>query len=91
MGRMMTGRPTLPLNVTSQERRELEAIAGSRSLPHGLVRRAQMILWSEDCVALREIARRSKVTPAAVSNWRKRFRDARVEGRRAEVGTTADA
>ncbi len=31
-------------------------------------------------MALREIAHRSKVTPAAVSNWRKRFRDARVEG-----------
>ncbi|TLY47382.1 MAG: IS630 family transposase, partial [Gammaproteobacteria bacterium] len=74
------GRPTLPLNVTAQERGELEAIAGSRSFPHGLVRRAQMILWSDEGIAIREIARRSKVTSAAVSNWRKRFRDARVEG-----------
>jgi transposase len=76
----MTGRPTLALNVTTQERRDLEAIASSRSLPHGLVRRAQMILWSDEGMALREIARRTKVTPAAVSNWRKRFRQARVEG-----------
>lgn len=74
------GRPTLALNVTTDERRDLEAIASSRSLPHGLVRRARMILWSDDGLTVREIARRTKVTPAAVSNWRKRFRETRVSG-----------
>ena len=74
------GRPTLALNVTTEERRELEAIAASRSVPHGLVRRARMILWSDDGLMLREIARRTKVTPAAVSIWRKRFREERVSG-----------
>lgn len=74
------GRPQLNLNVTAQERRDLESIASSRSLPHGLVRRAQMILWSDGGLTVREIARRTKVTPAAVSNWRKRFRDGRVPG-----------
>ncbi len=39
-----------------------------------------MILWSAEGVTVREIARRTKVTPAAVSNWRKRFREARVAG-----------
>lgn len=73
-------RPSLSLGVTVGERRELEAIAASRSLPHGLVRRAQMILWSEDGMSLDEIARRARVTSAAVSNWRRRFRDARVAG-----------
>ena len=74
------GRPQLDLGVTAQERRDLETIASSRSLPHGLGRRAQMILWSDDGLTVGEIARRTKVTPAAVSNWRKRFREARVEG-----------
>lgn len=73
-------RPSLSLGVTAGERRELEAIAASRSLPHGLVRRAQMILWSQDGMSLDEIARRAGVTSAAVSNWRRRFRDARVAG-----------
>jgi len=73
-------RPSLSLGVTAGERRELEAIAASRSLPHGLVRRAQMILWSQDGMSLDEIARRARVTSAAVSNWRRRFRDARVAG-----------
>lgn len=74
------GRPKLDLSITAEERRELEAIAGSRSFPHGLVRRAQMILWSGEGLTVREVARRTKVTPAAVSNWRKRFREARVAG-----------
>lgn len=34
------GRPQVELGVTAQERAELEAIAGSCSFPHGLVRRA---------------------------------------------------
>ncbi len=78
LGRRAMGRPKLDLGITAEERRELEAIAGSRSFPHGLVRRAQMILWSGEGLTVREVARRTKVTPAAVSNWRKRFREARV-------------
>ena len=78
LGRRAMGRPKLDLGITAEERRELEAIAGLRSFPHGLVRRAQMILWSGEGLTVREVARRTKVTPAAVSNWRKRFREARV-------------
>lgn len=44
---------------------ELEAIAGSRSFPHGLVRHAQMILWSGKGLTVRKVARRTKVTSAA--------------------------
>jgi putative transposase len=77
---MRTGRPKQSLELTVQERRDLQAIVSSRSLPHGLVRRAQMILWSEDGVPVTEVARRLKVTPAAVGNWRRRFRALRLEG-----------
>jgi putative transposase len=68
------------LEITVAERAELEAIAASRSFPHGLVRRAQMVLWSEDGMPIREVARRLKVTGPAVTNWRKRFADKRVPG-----------
>lgn len=78
--RKTMGRPRLDLNVTAEERHDLESIASSRSFPHGLVRRAQMILWSDDGFTVSEIARRTKATPAAVSNWRRRFRDGRVPG-----------
>ena len=68
------------LELTAQERGDLEAIVASRSLPHGLVRRANMILLTESGVSIREAARRVKVTPPAVTNWRKRFREQRLVG-----------
>ena len=77
---MTTGRPKVLLEITASERLELRAVATSRSLPHGLVRRAQMVLWSEDGMPIREVARRLKVTPPVVSNWRKRFREGRISG-----------
>lgn len=77
---MHSGRPKHSLDLAAQERQELESIVGSRSLPYGLVRRARMILLSEDGVSVRETARRVKVTAPAVSNWRKRFREQRLAG-----------
>ncbi len=58
---MDTGRPKHSLDITAQERADLEAIVASRSLPHGLVRRARMILLTESGVSVRETARRVKV------------------------------
>jgi transposase len=77
---MRPGRPKRSLDITVAERAELEAIAASRSFPHGLVRRAQMVLWSEGGMPIREVARRLKVTAPAVTNWRKRFADKRMAG-----------
>ena len=77
---MRTGRPKRSLELTVQERADLEAVAGSRSLPHGLVRRAQMILWTEAGMAVTEAARRLKLTAAAVGSWRRRFRAERLPG-----------
>jgi transposase len=77
---MRTGRPKQSLELTVQERRDLTAVATSRSLPHGLVRRAQMILWTEDGMPVTEAARRLRLTPPAVGNWRRRFRELRLEG-----------
>ena len=41
------------LQLTPQERIDLEAMTASRSLPHGLVRRANMILMTESGVSIR--------------------------------------
>jgi putative transposase len=73
-------RPTVPLELTAQERVDLEAIASSRSLPHGLVRRAQLILWSESGVVLKEVGRRLKLSAPTVHHWRLRFRQLRLAG-----------
>ena len=77
---MGMGRPKSSIELTAEERRDLEAIVASRSLRHGLVRRAHMILLTESGVSIRETARRVKVTAPAVSNWRRRFREQRLAG-----------
>ena len=78
-------RPIQPLELTTEERAQLEAIATSRSLPHGLVRRAQLILWSESGMTLKEVGRRLKVSLPTVHHWRGRFRKLRMEGLHEEL------
>jgi putative transposase len=73
-------RPTVPLELTAEERVDLEAIATSRSMPHGLVRRAQLILWSESGVPLTEVGRRLKLSGPTVHHWRLQFRKHRLAG-----------
>jgi hypothetical protein len=52
---MSLGHPLPTLELTSEERRELSGFAASRSLPHSLVARAQLVLWSAEGVANAEI------------------------------------
>ncbi len=45
-------------HLSETERAQLTALAGSRALPYGLVRRAQIILWSAACrIPLHDYAR----------------------------------
>ena len=55
------------------ERAALEKLAASRSTAHGLVRRAQMILWSANGESDMGIARRLGCKHQTVSHWRDRF------------------
>lgn len=77
---MRAGRPRHCLELSTEERTQLESIAASRSLPHGLVRRAQMVLWTESGMTNRDVARRLKVSQPTVSFWRGRFGERRVAG-----------
>ena len=71
---MRTGRPKKHLVVLGEEQRvELQRLAGSRSLPHSLVRRAKMILWSADGLTDTAIGERLRCKHQTVSHWRKRF------------------
>ena len=38
------GRPVIPLSLKEGEEEELRSIAGSHTLPHGKVQRAQIVL-----------------------------------------------
>jgi hypothetical protein len=59
--------------ITQSERSQLRSIVRSRSLPHSLVRRAQIVLLSAAGAANREVARRCGVSAPVVSLWRQRY------------------
>ncbi len=70
---MSLGRPKAPLSLSSEQRGQVEALAASRSLPHGLVTRVRIILMSASGLTNSTIATQLGVTPATVGKWRQRF------------------
>ena len=71
---MNIGRPKkFKTTLSAAEREALQQIAQSRSMPHGVVRRTQMILLSADGQTNSAIARRFGVSVPTVAHWRKRY------------------
>ena len=77
---MATGRPKSELILNDDEREQLVSLARSRSLPHGIVARAKVVLWSAEGRSNTEIAERLQWRNGTVGKWRKRFIDKRVAG-----------
>jgi putative transposase len=77
---MRTGRPKSSLTLISDEQTQLQAWARSRTLPHPLVSRAQLVLWSAEGKNNSQIARRLHWTKGTVGKWRQRFVDHRLSG-----------
>ena len=82
---MRTGRPKQRLELSDRDRADLEAVIRSRSLPHGLVRRARMVLMSVDGKANHVIAEQLGVSQPTVSHWRRRFREHGISGLHGEL------
>ena len=74
------GRPTMALRITEADRLQLHAMVRSRSMPHSLVRRAQIVLLSGEGESNREVARRCGVSAPAVSHWRRRYQERGLAG-----------
>jgi len=70
MGR---GRPRKPIVLSPQVREELMSLSRSRTLSHGLVRRAHIILLSADGLSNRAIAQKVGLSAQSVGTWRNRF------------------
>src|SRR6516164_4753507 len=70
---MSLGRPLTPLQLEPEQRQQLEAMASSRSLPHGLVTRVRIILLSADGLSNKDIAARLHLNQMTVGLWRRRF------------------
>jgi DNA-binding CsgD family transcriptional regulator len=77
---MPLGHPLPTLELTAEERRELSCFAASRSLPHVLVARAQLVSWSAEGVTNAEIAERLNWSRPTVGKWRQRFVEHRLQG-----------
>ena len=70
---MRSGRPLVPFELSEPIRKPLQSLANSRSTPHGLVRRAEIVLLAADGWPNQAIARCLSTSPATVGKWRKRF------------------
>jgi putative transposase len=77
---MATGRPKTELTLSDDEQEQLASLARSRALPHAIVARARVVLWSAEGKSNTEIAERLQWTKATVGKWRRRFIDKRVAG-----------
>jgi len=77
---VITGRPKPALALTPDEQTQLRSLAASRTLPHGLVARARLVLWSAEGRSNSQIARRLHWTNATVGKWRQRFVKHRLAG-----------
>jgi putative transposase len=82
---MDKGRGNNEIRLSEEDRVQLEAIARSRSLPAGLVRRAHIVLLSTDGVGGTEIARRCALSRPTVNLWRRRFSEHGIAGLHAEL------
>jgi hypothetical protein len=68
------------IELSGEERRELERRVACYTLPHKVVVRAKMILYAADGQSNVEIARRLETAADVVGRWRKRFFEDRLAG-----------
>ena len=77
---MPRGRKLMPVTLNPQQQDQLEGVAHSTTMPHGVVLRARMILACAEGLTNAAVARRVGASPQAVGKWRRRFLDAGIEG-----------
>ena len=70
---MALGRPLQPIALTHEIKEHLLSIIRSRALPHGLVRRAKIILMAAEGYNNKSIAEKVELSPWIIGMWRKRF------------------
>ena len=68
------------IELSGEERVELERRVACYSLPHKVVVRAKMILYAADGGSNAEIAQRLETAAEVVGRWRKRFFEERLPG-----------
>src|ERR1700743_3102561 len=77
---MGIGRPTKPLNVTSEEREKLAMLARRPKTGQAMAMRARIVLGCDEGLSNGAVAKNLRITGATVCKWRERFRVNRLEG-----------
>jgi putative transposase len=77
---MPRGRPKQELLLSTSETEQLTAMTRSRSLPHALVRRAQLVLMAAEGCTNTAIAEALDLSRPTVGTWRQRFLAQRIPG-----------
>ena len=77
---MRTGRPKAPITLSKEEDEQLNSIANSRSLPHGLANRARIVLMAAQGTPNCTIAQKVDLSPQMVCKWRQRYLQQRLPG-----------
>src|SRR6266481_1307960 len=62
-----------PVDLSPEQRNELERWARRRSLPARVGERARIVLQAAEGLENQQIAQRMSITPEKVARWRKRF------------------
>ena len=76
----MAGRSRYQIELSDEERRELEHRAACYSRPHREVQRAKLVLHAAEGLSNVEIGARLGMMPELVGRWRRRFYEERIEG-----------
>jgi hypothetical protein len=76
----MARRPRHRIELSAEERTELERIARAEKRPWREVQRARIVLYAADGLHDTEIAARLDTSAGIVGRWRRRFFEHRLEG-----------
>src|SRR3982074_1909031 len=79
------GRPNTALVISESEKTALQAIVRARSMPHSLVRRAQIVLLAAAGGSNRAVATQCGVSAPVVSLWRSRYQRDGLAGLHGEL------
>ncbi len=80
VGVLMPRHSPCRIELSNEERDELESLARSYTLPYWQVTRAQMVLMAADGMRNDQIAARLRCGRDVVSQWRRRFFEERLAG-----------
>lgn len=77
---MPTGRPLVPLSITPEQRKQLQAWSHRPKTAQALALRSRIVLLAADGVSNTEIARKQGCSLPTAGKWRQRFLDHGLDG-----------